>query len=256
MLPAASNAARRKGPSRQVESFKVVIEGTNTGRRHFSELGQTGLCEIHVAADFTDKTSFARGRGVTIQLERVRRGAVWQYTIKRIGFGKAEFTVVATVDREASGVAQKAPIKNASFAGLCPATEENVATAACGKPVVTRSDLGFKLRGTEFTLRPASALVSAPALKALEACGKIQLTEGVTTPEFAWPNLHELDYVPFPEEKLFSTAHAVVAILKGEQFDESKSGTPPLLGTITDGGNAQVTVRFIRCGKRPFPACP
>ena len=118
-----AGAAGHGRPARQVESFKVVIEGNNTAHRHFYENGEAGTCEVRVKGDFTERTVFLRGKGVTIEIERVRHGSAWQYKIKRIGHGKPDFTVVAKIDREATGLITKVPLKIGLVSLPCPPAE-------------------------------------------------------------------------------------------------------------------------------------
>ena len=253
-----AGAAGHGKSARQVESFKVVIEGNNTAHRHFYENGEAGTCQVRVKGDFTERTVFLRGKGVTIEIERVRHGSTWQYKIKRIGHGKPDFTVVAKIDREATGLITKEPLKIGLVSLPCPPpTEEDLSkTLGCGTPVTYRSELGFKLQGSEFSLRPVETKLTATVLKSLEACGRVQLTQGVNSPKFSWPDIPDFEFAPLPEEQLFSRAHAVAEALKGVDAVESQVGTPPLVGYVTESGEDHVTVRFVRCGKHPLPACP
>lgn len=254
LAPSASAAGKEHG------RFRLVIEGEAHALRLFSVGGEAGLCEEALSgARFTQDTQFLRGKGVELELVRKRLGSGFEYGAKRIGHKKADWTVVATSSRDATGTESfvikpnvSEPLKSMV---KCPETPPDLgSTPGCGTKKTGRDEVGLEITGNSFSVVPAGDVLAAPLPK--PTCGESPLTQGFLKLGYEWPDYAPVTAVPFPDGKLFSRANAVAVKLEGKQEQPAQAiGTPPLTGTMQDVGTTTMTVRFIRCGERKQPAC-
>jgi hypothetical protein len=71
-----------------------------------------------------------------------------------------------------------------------------------------------------------------------------------------WPDFAPVETDPIPDAKLFSGVKAAKVIQIGSEGPKTKPvGTYPLAGSATDEAHTRITVRFIRCGAKHYPAC-
>ncbi|HXD54350.1 MAG TPA: hypothetical protein VN618_06325 [Solirubrobacteraceae bacterium] len=254
--PAAAAAKTEKA------QFKLVIEGSAIALRTFSVSGTAALCRENVSGDFTQHTEYLRGKGVVLDFVRSKAGKSYRYGIKRAG-GKPDFTVVATVYREATGTASLTPTPGlpeplaAAAASSCSQAGTDLSTTpGCKVKKTQRNEVGLKVSGNTFAVVPAGEAHPKPPEKPV--CGETVDTRGFLQLDYEWPAAPPTKFEPFPDAKMFNPRINAVAVelSSGEVFGESKPlGTPPLTGTEKDTAANTATVRFIRCGERKRPAC-
>lgn len=255
-LPAAAVARTEKA------QFKLVIEGDAFALRTFSVSGNTGLCRENVSGDFTQHTEYLRGKGVVLDFVRKKVGNSYVYGIKRAG-GQPDFTVVATLERTATGTASLTPTPGlpeplaAAAASACNQAGADLSTTpGCKVKKTLRSEVGLKVSGNTFAVVPAGEENPKPPERPV--CGETVDTKGFVQLEYEWPAAPPTKFAPFPDAKMFNPGINAVAVdlSSGDLAGETKPlGTPPLSGTAKDSAADTATVRFIRCGERKRPAC-
>jgi hypothetical protein len=249
-LPAAAAAFNHA-------KFDLVIEGDATAERTFQLTGQASICEEDLHGKFEQTTRFLRGKGVTIEFVRKKLGAGWEYGARRLSAASA-ITVVATSKRTATGEQTLKRVVNAPAPVQCPeeGTKQLSGLGECGVAKATRDDVGLKVTGNSFAIVEGENL-AAPVSKK-NVCGETPLDAGFIEMHYEWPDYFPVEVEPIPDAKLFSAARAVKVDLEslGQPGGVVTSvGGYPLTGTATDKGDTKITVRFIRCGVKHYPAC-
>ena len=254
-LPAAAAAKTEKA------QFKLVIEGDAYATRTFNVKGSVALCQESVSGTFRQDTTYLRGKGVVLDFVRKKAGSSYVYGAKR-GKGPADFTVVSTSERTATGSDTLLPSPGlpeplkAAAQSACNISIPDLGTqGACKVKRTTHDDMGLKIVGNTFSVVPAGDALAAPLGKG--TCGETVTTKGFVGLLHEWPTAIETDFKAFPDAKMFNPRiNAVAVLLSGAKTDPPEAlGTPPLTGTSEQAGGNSVTVRFIRCGERKRPAC-
>lgn len=236
--------------------FNIVIEGNASAHRHFELTGQASVCKESLHGTFNEETRFLRGRGVTIELVRKKRGAAYEYGLKRVGV-KSAITVVASSTRTATGAQEIKRAPEVPVPVLCPeeGSKELSGLGDCGVAHASREDLGLQLEGANsFTVAHGDLISPGGAKK--NVCGETSLDKGFIELNNEWPDYIPVAAEPIPDAKLFSGVKAVKETLLGSmKYPPSPLGEYPLTGTGTDEAFTNITVRFIRCGAKHYPAC-
>jgi len=238
--------------------FDLVIEGDATAQRTFQLTGQASICEENLHGTFTQTTRFLRGKGVTIEFVRKKVGAGYEYGARRLSAASA-ITVVATSKRSATGEQSLKRAVNAPLPVQCPeeGTKDISKLGECGVAKTTRDDVGLKVTGNSFAIAEDDNL-AAPGGTKKNVCGETPLDAGFVDLRYEWPDYDPVEDEPIPDAKLFSGARAVkvdLVSLGSPGGITTNVGTYPLTGTATDTGDTNITVRFIRCGVKHYPAC-
>jgi hypothetical protein len=230
------------------EFFTLIIEGTSTAKRTFTETGETGPCKIKVNGTLTETATYQRGRGVTVAANRTSAGTL----VFRSGteFNR-DITTRVHIVRRATGSVSFKPIVP-QFLSLCKRFKgtRDLSKAGCPEKQTFTADWGLKSEGGGFALRQADVL-SGPGhgLKhGPGSCGYNTYTAGFLEMAHEYPDIPEVGFVPFPIAELFGHKHAfLVHMTSGEVIDPPRTvGTPPLTGKANDSGRTDILLRFIR----------
>ncbi len=260
-LALAVGLAPATASAKETVKFRLVIEGSVGASRNFSVSGNTGFCTEEVQGSFTQATEFLRGKGVILEVSRRRVKGTFEYGVVRAKHSKAEFTVLATSTRRASGTETfKLTPLGEQLRSINPTVEcqqplpDLGTTPGCKVPTAKRYDVGLKITGNNFTVEASYDELAPPLPK--PTCGETSLTKGFLRLTYEFPDFAPLGAKPLPDAKMFGRVNAIAVRLDGKAQGKPQSiGTPPLTGSATDEGSGHATVRFIRCGERGQPAC-
>jgi hypothetical protein len=234
--------------------FDIVIEGISKAKRTFSLTGQASICEENLHGTFENNAKFLRGKGVTIEVKRKKKGSETEYGIKRLG--SPAITLVTKSWRTATGEQSFKRALNAPLPVQCP--EEGVKDiskiGSCNVEKTTHDDVGMHVNGNLFTIAQDDQIT--PPVAATGLCGETPLDKGFIKLFYEWPDYFPPKEEPIPEAKLFSGLKAVRVDFIGESPPHTeKVGTYPLTGEATDTDEVLMIVRFIRCGVKHYPEC-
>jgi hypothetical protein len=235
--------------------FDIVIEGLSTAKRTFSLTGQASICEESLHGTFEEHSKFQRGKGVTIEVVRKKKGSETEFGVKRLG-GSPAITLVTKSWRTATGEQSLKRATNAPIPVQCP--EEGVKDlskiGSCSVTKTTRDNVGMHVNGNLFTIAQDDQLT--PPTPTTGLCGETPLDKGFIKMFYEWPDYFPPKEEPIPEAKLFSGLKAVRVDFYGDAPPHTeKVGTYPLTGEATDEDGVIMIVRFIRCGVKHYPAC-
>lgn len=219
-------------PTVKTARFKMTINGLQHSYFAFSfTLNPNHDCRFHAEAQISEHWEFARGRGLTLEFQKLPGGLVLMHRADR-PLGDAAFAAPGTLMREVNGFYDLGP-------GPCGGQHNFADEPDCFVEFKVNSDLRLQYapRKARLTLeRGSTRPVENPAAKCGESGGAIDL--------FTWPYpLLSKQWTGLTKRQIFGRKRALKLELKDHFIAPLRE---PVYETVEEKLNGEAVVRLKR----------